>query len=116
MSKTPFVLDKNFTFGTEDSPNFSKKNTLDDISSSDPFDVDIEFSDRKGILTHREPSFQLEKHTLSERNTDIEHSQFMHTEFGIKESRFDTNTGKNSLVKGEHDKSTEMEIEPQDNF
>jgi len=42
------VLEKDFTFGNEYSPNkLQKKNTFDDLSSSSMFDMEIEFSDNR---------------------------------------------------------------------
>lgn len=42
------ILDKNFTFGNEYSPNLQKKNTFDDLSSWDALDhLDIDLPERK---------------------------------------------------------------------
>jgi len=53
------ILEKNFTFGNEDSPtNLQKKNTFDDLSSSSLFDMEIEFSDKKQVNMVKEEELE----------------------------------------------------------
>ena len=71
------ILDKNFAFGNDFSPNLQKQITFDDVSSSDLFDMDFDFSDQKPINTQKDSPIQAEKSISGEKlaNDDPEHRE-----------------------------------------
>ena len=71
------ILDKNFAFGNDFSPTLQKQITFDDVSSSDLFDMDFDFSDQKPINIQKDSPIQAEKSISNEKlaGDDPEHRE-----------------------------------------